>query len=127
MVAVAPAASAAPVPLTGTQWRFEASGFARTAPQKYTGAPAFVRINGTSAGGNDGCNVFGVTTRVTGDRIAFSEMVSTLRMCIRPGAGTQFAAAFKGERTVRITGDRLRISDGPRGYWDFVANGPAKR
>lgn len=127
VVASAPVAAAAPVPLTGTQWRFEASGYARTAPMKYTGAPAFFRIGGSRAGGNDGCNVFGVNAVVAGERVTFSDMISTLRMCIRPGAGTQFAAAFKDVRTVRITGDRLRISDGPRGYWDFVANDPAKR
>ncbi|MET9326401.1 META domain-containing protein [Tsukamurella sp. NPDC003166] len=122
-----PVASAAPVPLIGTQWRFEASGFARTAPVKYSGAPAFFSIKGAGGGGNDGCNVFGMTTAVRGESVTFSGMVSTMRACIRPGASAQFRAAFAGERTVRITGDRLRVSDGARGYWDFVAAAQSKR
>lgn len=126
-VASAPVASAAPVPLAGTQWRLDASGFARTAPMKYTGAPAYFSVRGERAGGNDGCNVFGVSARVTGERVSFGHMVSTMRACIRPGAGAIFSEAFRDVRTVRVTGDRLRISDGPRGYWDFVADGPTKR
>lgn len=126
VVASVPAASAAPVPLTGTQWRFDGHGFARMAPIKYTGAPAYFSIKGDGAGGNDGCNVFGMTAAVTGERVVFSGLVSTLRACFAPGAGEQFRTAFDGARTVKVTGDRLRVSDGPRGYWDFVANGPAK-
>ncbi|KXP11564.1 META domain-containing protein [Tsukamurella pseudospumae] len=127
VLASAQVASAAPVPLVGTQWRFEASGFARTAPMKYAGAPAFFSIKGAGGGGNDGCNVFGMTTVVRGETVTFSGMVSTMRACIRPGASAQFRAAFTGERTVRVTGDRLRVSDGPRAYWDFVAAAPSKR
>ncbi|TWS26361.1 META domain-containing protein [Tsukamurella sputi] len=126
VLASAPAASAAPVPLAGTHWRFDAHGFARAAPVKYTGAPAYFSIRGDGAGGDDGCNVFGMNAAVQGDRVVFGGLVSTLRACFAPGAGEQFRAAFDGPRTVAITGDRLRVSDGPRGYWDFVANGPAK-
>lgn len=124
--ASAPMASAAPVPLTGTQWRLESSGYARTAPVKYTGAPAFFRINGNQSGGNDGCNVFGGSATVAGDRVTFGNQVSTMRACIRPGAGELFRKAFKDARTARITGDRLQLSDGPRGYWVFVAARPAR-
>ncbi len=127
IAASAPAASASPAPLIGTQWRFESSGYARTAPVKYTGAPAFVAFHGDRAGGNDGCNVFGMDAAAAGDRVTFSGMVSTMRACIRPGAGTQFRAAFSGQRTLRVTGTRLTVSDGPRGYWNFVAAGPATR
>ena len=127
VVASAPVASAAPVPLTGTRWTFESSGFARTAPMKYTGSPAYVSLDGKRGGGNDGCNVFGMDAKVTGDKVAFSGMVSTLRACIVPGAGEQFRRAFDGTRTLRVTGNRLTVSDGPRGYWNFVATGPAKR
>ncbi|CAM3929750.1 META domain-containing protein [Tsukamurella ocularis] len=127
VVVSAPAASAAPVPLAGTQWRFESSGVARTAPVKYTGSPAHFSIDGKRGGGNDGCNVFGMNAEVKGDRATFRGLVSTLRMCYVPGAGEQFRKAFDGARTVRITGDRLTISDGPRGYWNFVANGPARK
>ncbi|MEC4611886.1 META domain (plasmid) [Tsukamurella tyrosinosolvens] len=127
VAASAPAASAAPVPLIGTQWRFESSGVARTAPVKYTGSPAYFSIDGTRGGGNDGCNVFGMNVEVKGDRATFSGLFSTLRMCYVPGAGVQFGKAFAGPRTVTVTGNRLRVSDGPRGYWNFVANGPAKK
>lgn len=129
LAASAPVASAAPVPtpLAGTKWRLESSGFARTAPVKYTGVPAYFSINGTQAGGNDGCNVFGVDARTSGERVEFGHLISTMRACLRPGAGRLFADAFKGVRTVRVTGDRLQVSDGPRGYWNFVAAGPAKR
>lgn len=127
VVASAPVASAAPVPLTGTRWTFESSGFARTAPMKYTGAPAYVSLDGKRGGGNDGCNVFGMDVALDGDRARFSGLVSTLRACVAPGAGEQFRAAFSGVRTVRVEGNRLRVTDGPRGYWTFVAAGPAKR
>ncbi|MCA0158003.1 META domain-containing protein [Tsukamurella sp. M9C] len=127
VAASAPVASAAPVPLTGTQWNFASSGFARTAPVKYTGSPAHFSIDGKRAGGNDGCNVFGMTAEVKGDRATFSGLFSTLRMCYVAGAGEQFRQAFDGPRTVKVTGNRLTISDGPRGYWNFVAAGPAKR
>ncbi|MCS3781677.1 META domain-containing protein [Tsukamurella ocularis] len=126
-VASAPVASAAPVPLAGTRWALESSGFARTAPVKYTGSPAHVSIDGKRGGGNDGCNVFGMNADVKGDHATFSGLFSTLRMCDVPDAGEQFRRAFDGARTVRVTGDRLTISDGPRGYWNFVAAGPAKR
>ncbi|MGX9295430.1 META domain-containing protein [Tsukamurella paurometabola] len=123
--AFAPVASAAPLPLVGTQWRFESSGVARTAPVKYTGSPAFFRIDRErGGGGNDGCNVFGMNAEVKGDRVTFSGLVSTLRMCYVPGAGEQFRKAFSGPRTVTITGNRLQVSDGPRGYWNFVAVAP---
>lgn len=124
--ASAPVAAAAPVPLAGTQWKFESSGYARTAPVKYTGSPAFFSIRGKGAGGNDGCNVFGMNAEVQGERVTFSGLVATLRMCYVPGAGEQFRKAFAGPRTVKVTGNRLQVSDGPRGYWNFVANGPAK-
>ncbi|WP_158635143.1 META domain-containing protein [Tsukamurella asaccharolytica] len=127
VVASAPAASAAPVPLAGTQWRFESSGVARTAPVKYTGSPAHVSIDGKrSGGGNDGCNVFGMTAEVIGDRATFSGLFSTLRMCSAPNAGEQFRRAFDGARTVKVVGNQLTISDGPRGYWNFVASRPAR-
>ncbi|KXO88265.1 hypothetical protein AXK56_13000 [Tsukamurella pulmonis] len=127
VLSVAPTAAAAPVPLTGTQWRFESSGFARTAPVRYTGSPAYFSITGKGGGGNDGCNVFGMDVALDGDRARFSGLVSTLRACVAPGAGEHFRAAFSGVRTVRVEGNRLRVNDGPRGYWTFVAAGPAKR
>lgn len=128
VVASAPAASAAPqapAPLTGTQWRFAGHGVARTAPVAYRGAPAFFRLKDGGGGGNDGCNVFGMNAAVQGERVVFSGMFSTMRACFAPGAAAQFRKAFSGARTVTVTGNRLRISDGPRGYWDFVAAAPA--
>ena len=92
-----------------------------------TGSPAFFSIRGKGAGGNDGCNVFGMNAEVQGERVTFSGLVSTLRMCYVPGAGEQFRKAFSGPRTVTITGNRLQVSDGPRGSWNFVAVAPGPR
>lgn len=119
----APVASAAPpkpVPLTGTQWRLESSGVARSAPVRYTGAPAYLTVRGKHVGGNDGCNGFGGDANVVGDKVTFGPIISTQMACIRPGAGALFRTALKDTRTVRITGNRLQLLDGPRGYWNFV-------
>ncbi|GAA4383224.1 META domain-containing protein [Tsukamurella soli] len=116
----------------GTRWRFEASGFARTAPTRYRGALAHITLTqqGTSSG-DDGCNGIGGDARVA-DRhvtpqgateawITFGPLISTMMACIRRDAGAQFRQAFDGVRTVTVTGGTLRISGGPRGYRDVVA------
>jgi heat shock protein HslJ len=47
-------------------------------------AAPFINFDKTkgSAGGNTGCNVFGGSFSVTGDKIAISEIISTMRACI---------------------------------------------
>lgn len=126
-VVAAPTAEAAPTrphpttPLSGTAWKLQASGYARTAPRMYTGSPAYFTIRNNSLSGNDGCNATGGMAVVHGSSVTFGHMISTMRACFAPGAEAIFRQAFTGTRSTRIVGDKLRLNDGPRGYWVFVA------
>lgn len=118
------AAVAAPppaAPLIGTQWKLESSGFARTAPQPYRGSPAHFTLTSNQISGDDGCNATGGVAVVHGNRVSFGPLVSTMRACFAPGAQMIFSQAFRNTRTAAVVGNRLRLNDGPRGYWVFVA------
>ncbi|MDF0528484.1 META domain-containing protein [Tsukamurella sp. 8F] len=136
VVTVAPGASAAPVgpgllppvtPVVGTQWRLVSTGYARTAPKAYKDAHASFTLSSKGVGGNDGCNGFGGDAEVRGHSVTFGPLISTMMACIRPGAGAIFHEAFKGTRTFTVVGNRLHLQDGPRGYWNFVAEKPVDR
>lgn len=65
-----------------------------------------------SAGGNTGCNVFGGNYSVTRDRVAITNVISTMRACIedeRMGVEREFKNALENANRFEITGGKLNL------------------
>ena len=71
---------------------------------------AFINFDAAkgSAGGNSGCNVFGGEYTVNGEKIAITDVVSTMRACIEDDKMAVERDLFDGLRTA----NRFEISDG---------------
>ena len=100
--------------LDGTAWRLSS----------YAGQPALPETNVTiqfedgRAGGEAGCNGYGASYKVDGNRIRFEEIASTLMLCTAPEGVMEQEAEFLGslEQVERfeLDEDQLRLirSDG---------------
>lgn len=65
-----------------------------------------------SAGGNTGCNVFGGNYSVTRDRVAITNIISTMRACIedeRMGVEREFKNALENANRFEIAGGKLNL------------------
>ncbi|HTH36648.1 MAG TPA: META domain-containing protein [Pyrinomonadaceae bacterium] len=71
---------------------------------------AFINFHAAkgSAGGNSGCNVFGGEYTVNGEKIAITDVVSTMRACVEDDKMTVERDFLDGLRTA----NRYEISDG---------------
>jgi heat shock protein HslJ len=78
------------------------------------------------ANGNGGCNQYGGDYRVQGDRLTFSNIQSTLRLCIDTRINQQerdYLALLRASTRFELNGNELTIlrDDVGRGTLDFVA------
>lgn len=65
-----------------------------------------------SAGGNTGCNVFGGNYSVTRDRVAITNVISTMRACIEGGemnVEREFKNALENANRFEIAGGKLNL------------------
>jgi heat shock protein HslJ len=115
LIALAASACAAPeasASLIGT-WALSAYGTpASPAPAvPESGAQLTFNDDGTLAG-NSGCNGFGGNYSVEGDRITFSEIVSTLIACedARMAQEAAVLSVLSGTATYQIEGDTLTLT-----------------
>jgi heat shock protein HslJ len=116
------------VDLSNTRWQlvsFTESGSEIPAVEET--AVTLIFQADAQAGGSGGCNTFGAQVQVTGSRIAFSEIVSTLMACTRPGVDEQerrYFEALGAAGEFEWTGNRLTIHyDDGRGELNFIQMG----
>ncbi len=112
-------------PLFGTKWILQS---VHDGQHDFTpaGSSAFIRLDAVknSAGGKGGCNSFGSTVKVEGDKISFSELFSTKMFCegIQQIEDAYFNALSKATR-YHISGDKLVIFQDGQEVLVFVAVG----
>lgn len=112
-------------PLFGTKWKLQS---VHNGKDDFTplGSTAFLRLDAgkNSAGGKGGCNSFGSTVKVDGNKISFSELFSTKMYCegMQPIENAYFNALNKATR-YHITGDKLVIFQDGQEVLVFVAVG----
>ncbi|MBL0153069.1 MAG: META domain-containing protein [Chitinophagaceae bacterium] len=112
-------------PLYGTKWKLQS---VHNGTHEFTpaGSTAFLRLEAgkNSAGGKGGCNSFGSTVKVEGNKISFSELFSTKMYCegIQPVEDAYFNALNKATR-YHISGDKLVIYQDGQEILVFVAVG----
>jgi heat shock protein HslJ len=98
-------------PLEGTYWKaIEVAG--TPTPSQETKREAHLEVQAGRVSGSDGCNRLTGSYRRNGDRVTCGHMAGTQMACLNP-SGTEgpFRAALKSATRVRITGDRLELSD----------------
>jgi heat shock protein HslJ len=104
------AAGQAARPLTGTRWMVETLVSAGTSSSVPAGTAAFITFaDDGSVTGSTGCNSFGGTAKVDGNKITFGELVMTKMAC--DGAAGDLEASvlrvLEQPVTYRIDGSRL--------------------
>lgn len=109
----APGGANSTATLAGTQWRLESMGAADSP------TPVIQRTTITlefqpdgRAGGDSGCNSYGGTYVIRDGKIAFGEMVSTLRACaddLLNQQEQQYILALQSTGAIEQSGDRLTI------------------
>src|SRR5262245_2742426 len=100
-------------PLVGTRWRAtELAGKPTPAQDAESEAHLVFDAKGRVSG-SDGCNRMTGDYTLKGDVVTFGKMAGTLMACIGAAAETEgpFREALKSATRLRITGDRLELSD----------------
>ena len=111
--------------LTGIEWRLVSLGPLGAEDSVVAGTTVTLKFGEDGrASGSTGCNSYGGTYEVHGDRISFGRLVSTRRACLDQNANQQeqrFLAALEAANRFRLTSDRLTIfSDRGRNVLNFV-------
>jgi heat shock protein HslJ len=111
--------------LTGTEWRLISLGPPGSETDVVPGTTVTLKFGEDGrASGSTGCNSYGGTYEVSGDRITFGRLVSTRRACLDQNANQQeqrFLAALEAANRFRLSSDRLTIfSDRVRNVLNFV-------
>ena len=112
--------------LTGTEWRLVSLGPSGSESDLVAGTTVTLKFGEDGrASGSTGCNSYGGTYEVHGDRITFGRLVSTRRACLDQNANQQeqrFLAALEAANRFRLSSDRLTIfSDRGRNVLNFVS------
>lgn len=91
-------------PLNGTSWQLSSLG----GVPPVVGTTATLAFENGQANGNSGCNSFGGEYRVSGDKLEFKQMMSTLMACADPAAMEQESILMQ------FLGDaqRFEVADG---------------
>jgi heat shock protein HslJ len=101
-------------PLEGTSWQLAASAGQDVVP----GTNVTISFEDGLAGGEAGCNGYGGSYVVDGEKISFQEVASTLMLCTAPEGVMEQEAAFLGSlnqvERFELAGGRLQLirSDG---------------
>lgn len=102
-----------PLDIQGIEWR--AVSVAGRAPVA-THVPT-IKLDGTHAGGNAGCNSYGADVAITGTTITVSQLMQTEMACADPNAMAMegaFVTALAAATTIEIRDGKLVIG-GPGG------------
>ncbi len=113
--------------LPGSQWELASFGSAgEQVPVAPSAKPTLLFPEGDKLNGSGGCNSFGGTYTVDGNKIAVSRLASTLKACADPDLMAQearYLAALQKASTYSIekAGGTIRIDyDGNKGALNFV-------
>ena len=111
--------------LAGTEWRLVSLGPSGAETDVVPGTTVTLKFGEDGrASGSTGCNSYGGTYEVRGDRITFGRLVSTRRACLDQNANQQeqrFIAALEAANRFRLSSDRLTIfSDRGRNVLNFA-------
>ena len=99
--------------LENTHWKLTKLGDAAIAVAPQQQGPHFILHPDTKrVSGSGGCNRFGGAYELSGDRLSFADMNTTMMACVA-GMETEqaFNVALKRVRQWRITGERLELLD----------------
>lgn len=108
------AQSPAPTTLEGVDWRLaQVAGSGVPFIDVPAGVDATLRIDGTQAGGNGGCNSWFATVKVDGDAILFDGIGSTMMACEEPRMGfeNQYLGFLPQIASWAIVDGALRLMD----------------
>ncbi|MDR2679966.1 MAG: META domain-containing protein, partial [Tannerella sp.] len=99
--------------LTEKYWKLtELSGEPVVTPKGGKEAHMILKKEDNRINGNSGCNTFnGIYTLKTGNRIAFSQMTSTLMMCLNMDTETKMKQVFETADNYAISGDILVLNN----------------
>lgn len=106
------------VALTGTTWAVDGlltGGGASALPVGTEGLAHLTLGNDGSAHGSLGCNTFTATVTVRADTLTFGTVVTTRKLCDRPGGELEehlLAALRGGALTYRVEGGALTVTGG---------------
>jgi len=98
-------------PLQGTLWTVQSLLDGQSAASVPQGTQAFLRFEGDTVTGDDGCNQLSGKAVQCPATITFSEIATTKKACAQDRAALEAAtlATLDGEVTVKIDGDVLEL------------------
>ena len=125
LLITAPALAQTSRDLTGTEWRLVSLGPSGAEADVVPGTTVTLKFGEDGrASGSTGCNSYGGTYEIRGDRVTFGRLISTRRACLDQNANQQeqrFLAALEAANRFRLSSDRLTIlSDRGRNVLNFV-------
>jgi heat shock protein HslJ len=97
--------------ISGVEWKLsQLNGSAPIAGRDVT-----LKIDGTQAGGNAGCNGYGGTVALDGAKVSFSELMQTEMACMDPvgimDQETAFLQTLSQAASFSATADRLELKN----------------
>ena len=108
-------------PLAGTAWTLTAINGAPI----IEGTEPFLLFDEDSVGGNSSCNSTGGDYQVSGNKITFDALFSTMMYCMEPEGvmdqESDFLSALSRAATFNISGNQLVIQLQDGGQLDFVS------
>lgn len=120
-----------PTGLENTHWSLVSFGAPGAEQPLVEGSAITLMLAGGQAGGSGGCNSYGGTYQVDGNRITFGEMTRTEMACLEEGVTEQEQRFFEALETAseyRVEADQLYITyDGGNGLMIFesaMSTGP---
>lgn len=111
-----------PLEIKGTPWKLVKIGDKKyTAPE---GQPtAYIKLipDGEKVEGNTGCNAFGGTYTLSGDKITLNITLSTENACPQAaGMDVMFLSALKDTETFKRKGEKLWLKKGGQPVAEFM-------
>jgi heat shock protein HslJ len=111
--------------LAGSEWRLVSLGRVGAGTAIVSGNGVTLKFgNDGRVSGSGGCNSFGGGYRIQGDRVTFSQMISTRRACVDTNANrqeSQYLQALDSANRFRVTSRQLSIYyDNGRSVLEFA-------
>jgi heat shock protein HslJ/uncharacterized lipoprotein YbaY len=114
-VVVPPRAGVGTTSLEETHWKLiEVNGIPVTTDARVPEANLTLHQSNHTVSGNGGCNRFSGSYSLNGDRLTFSQVMSTMMACVAPNPETPFRRAISATRRWRIDGQTLELLDDSR-------------
>ncbi len=110
--------------LAGTQWRLISMGRIGSAANLVSGSSVTLNFgNDGRVSGSGGCNSYGGSFRVQGDRLTFTQVFSTKRACLSTEGNrqeSQYFLALESANRFRLSGNQLSIYYDNRSVLEFT-------